>query len=215
MQGNTPPAAPPAVRLSEPGAAFIARHEGFVGHAYRDPVGVLTIGFGFTMRSRVFASHWRATTGRDLRPGDRIARSEAERLLRRLVDEEYGAAVAAALGPQPQHRHDACCSVVYNLGPRALAWRWARALKAGDVAGAAAILSANYATAGDRRLPGLVRRRAEEARLLAEGDYGTGGAVRAGPDRGAGDAGPSEAEGAGQRGWLGALMALFARLAGR
>ncbi|MAB01099.1 MAG: hypothetical protein CMN87_19820 [Stappia sp.] len=162
------------MRLSERGAAFIARHEGFVDHAYRDPVGVLTIGFGFTMRSAVFAGRWRARHGRDLSPGDRISRAEAETLLRELVDREYGAAVTRELGPMPQHRHDACCSAVFNLGPRALVWRWARALKDGDVARAADILAANYNTAGGRRLKGLVRRREEEARLLRSGDYGDG-----------------------------------------
>ena len=102
------------MRLSERGAAFIARHEGFVDHAYRDPVGVLTIGFGFTMRSAVFAGRWRARHGRDLSPGDRISRAEAETLLRELVDREYGAAVTRELGPMPQHRHDACCSAVLH-----------------------------------------------------------------------------------------------------
>ncbi|WP_417770282.1 lysozyme [Stappia sp.] len=163
------------MRISDRGLAFIARHEGFVARAYRDPVGVLTIGYGFTMGSRVFAAFWRDRHGRALAPGDRLDRGEADALLRRLVDGEYGAAVTRELGELPQHRHDAACSVAFNLGPRALGWRWARALKAGDVAGAAKILGANYNTAGGRRLAGLVRRRREEAALLLAGDYGDGG----------------------------------------
>ncbi|MHC5654269.1 lysozyme [Stappia sp. ICDLI1TA098] len=168
------------MRLSDRGAGFIARHEGFVGHAYRDPVGVLTIGYGFTMASRVFADYWRRRHGRALAAGDRIDKTEAQGLLGRMVEEEYGAAVRAAFPDLPQHRHDACCSVVYNLGPRALGWRWARALKAGEVAQAAGILATNYATAGGKRLPGLVRRRREEARLLEHGDYGAGGELSVG-----------------------------------
>lgn len=164
------------MRISDRGLAFIARHEGFVARAYRDPVGVLTIGYGFTMGSRVFAASWRDRHGRPLAPGDRLERGEADALLRRLVDGEYGAAVTRELGELPQHRHDAACSVAFNLGPRALRWRWARALKAGDVRGAADILAANYNTAGGRRLAGLVRRRREEAALLLAGDYGDGGA---------------------------------------
>ncbi|WP_428700377.1 lysozyme [Stappia sp.] len=163
------------MRISDRGLAFIARHEGFVARAYRDPVGVLTIGYGFTMASRVFSAFWRDRHGRALAPGDRLERGEADALLRRLVDGEYGAAVTRELGELPQHRHDAACSVVFNLGPRALGWRWARALKAGDMRGAAEILGANYNTAGGRRLAGLVRRRREEAALLLSGDYGDGG----------------------------------------
>jgi GH24 family phage-related lysozyme (muramidase) len=196
------------MRLSERGAAFIARHEGFVGHAYRDPVGVLTIGFGFTMRSAVFARRWRQLHGRDLAPGDRIARDEARALLRELVDREYGAAVTSALGPMPQHRHDACCSAVFNLGPRALSWRWARALREGDVARAATILAGNYNTAGGRRLGGLVRRREEEARLLRTGDYGDGRP----PAVAAAERDNTRDDATAKGGALAWLMALFGRL---
>ena len=159
------------MKISESGLAFIAGHEGFVSSAYRDPVGVLTIGYGFTMRSRVFAAWWRGRYGRDLRMGDRITKDGALQVLRALIAEEYGAAVRQAFGPLPQYQFDAACSVTYNLGPGALKWRWAQALKAGNVARAAAILRDNYNTAGGRRLPGLVRRRREEAHLLETGEY--------------------------------------------
>lgn len=159
------------MKISDKGLAFIAGHEGFVSTAYRDPVGVLTIGYGFTMRSRVFAAWWRTRHGRALRMGDAISRADADVILKRLVDEEYGAAVTARFGALPQHHFDAACSVAYNLGPRALTWRWARALSAGDPARAAAILSANYNTARGRKLPGLVRRRKEEAHLLRTGTF--------------------------------------------
>ncbi len=159
------------MKISDKGLAFIAGHEGFVSTAYRDPVGVLTIGYGFTMRSRVFAAWWRTRHGRALRMGDAISRADADVILKRLVDEEYGAAVTARFGALPQHHFDAACSVAYNLGPRALTWRWARALSAGDPARAAAILSANYNTARGRKLPGLVRRHKEEAHLLRTGVF--------------------------------------------
>ena len=167
------------MNISEKGLAFIAGHEGFVSSAYRDPVGVLTIGYGFTMRSQVFAAWWRARYNRDLRMGDRITKDGAAQVLRALIAEEYGAAVTREFGPLPQHQYDAACSVAYNLGPGALKWRWAQALKAGNVPRAAAILRDNYNTAGGRRLPGLVRRRREEAHLLETGEYiGVGPAPR-------------------------------------
>ncbi|MCA1298046.1 glycoside hydrolase family protein [Stappia indica] len=164
------------MKISKRGLAFIAGHEGFVSKAYRDSVGVLTIGYGFTMRSRIFAAYWRAKRGRALQLGDRISRDDADTVLAKLVDEEYGVAVTAYFGDLPQHQFDAACSVAFNLGPGAVKWRWGRALKAGDVDGAAMILAANYNTAGGRRLAGLVRRRKEEASLLANGNYGHGSA---------------------------------------
>ena len=166
------------MQISDRGLAFVARHEGFVSRAYKDPVGVLTIGYGFTMGSRIFADYWRARYGRGLMMGDTIDRATADMLLRKMIDEEYGREVTRVLGALPQHQHDAACSVAFNLGPRALTWRWAQALKAGNVSGAANILGANYNTAGGRKLAGLVRRRREEARLLRDGDYGVDPAGR-------------------------------------
>ena len=182
------------MQISDRGLAFVARHEGFVSRAYADPVGVRTIGYGFTMGSRVFAGYWRARHGRGLEMGDTISRADADMLLRRLIDEEYGREVTRVLGTLPQHQHDAACSVAFNLGPRALTWRWAQALKAGDVRGAAAILGANYNTAGGRKLAGLVRRRQEEARLLLSGDYGDGRAATGDGSRSAAARGDAAAE---------------------
>jgi len=42
------------MKVSDRGVAFIAAHEGFVGRAYRCPAGIPTIGYGFTMQSRIF-----------------------------------------------------------------------------------------------------------------------------------------------------------------
>jgi lysozyme len=168
------------MKISNKGLAFIAGHEGFVSSAYRDPVGVLTIGYGFTMRSRVFAAWWRERYGRALKMGDKISRADADSVLRALISEEYGAAVTAYFGDLPQHQYDAASSVAFNLGPGAVKWRWGRALKEGLVTQAAAILRNNYNTATVRdglgrkrrvKLPGLVRRRKEEAHLLKAGEY--------------------------------------------
>lgn len=165
------------MHLSERGADFVARHEGFVSRAYRDPVGVLTIGTGFTNRSRAFRAYWQKTRGHDLRPGDTIGRAENAKILKTVADGEYGAAVNRDIAPAKQHHYDAATSVCFNLGPGAAKWRWARALRDGDVAGAAHLLRQTGTTAGGRRLAGLVARRRHEAALLETGDYGDGGAV--------------------------------------
>lgn len=163
--------------ISDRGLAFIAAHEGFVSKAYRDPVGVVTIGYGFTMGSAVFRSWWTKRHGRGLKLGDRLSRSDANTLLRALVETEYAPPVDAALPGLPQHRRDACISVVYNLGPRALSWKWAAALKAGNPAEAARLLEKTGTTARGKRLPGLARRRREEAALLLGRGYGTANAT--------------------------------------
>jgi GH24 family phage-related lysozyme (muramidase) len=170
------------MQLSERGAAFIATHEGFVSRTYRDPAGIPTIGYGFTMRSRVFADFWTKSRGRALREGDTIAEAEARNLLRRLVQEEYGPPVFDALRPAAQHHFDAACSVAYNCGAATLKDRWAKALAAGDIAGSARLLRTTRTTAGGRFLAGLARRRADEAELLETGEYGLKVGTRAASD---------------------------------
>ena len=158
--------------VSPQGLAFIARHEGFVGRAYLDPAGVPTIGYGFTEGSRLFRSWWQAQGHAGLVPGQTIDPIAALTLLRKLLDHEYGPMVTAALGALPQPVFDAVVSVVYNLGPKALGWRWAKALKAGDLGRAAELLARTGTTAGGRVLPGLVTRRRDEAELIQDGTYG-------------------------------------------
>ncbi|MEM8813413.1 MAG: peptidoglycan-binding protein [Pseudomonadota bacterium] len=165
------------MKLSEQGAAFIARHEGFVSKAYRDPVGVWTIGTGFTNRSKEFTKRF----GRIV-PGARISRERNADLLRIVADAEYGAAVMRHIRPSRQHHYDGATSVCFNLGPGAAKWRWARALAAGRVTEAARLLRQTGTTAGGRRLRGLVRRRREEAVLIEHGSYGNTAGKSAGSD---------------------------------
>lgn len=160
------------LNLSDKGARFIQAHEGFVSKAYLCPAGVLTIGYGFTMGSKVFASYWRTKTGRDLRDFDTITKDEALKLLPLVVDEEYGKAVNSRVKPEVQHHYDAASSVAFNCGTGSLSWRWAIALAAKKVNEAASILRTTATTANGKQLPGLVSRRQAEARLLAGGNYG-------------------------------------------
>lgn len=151
---------------------FLAAHEGFVSRAYRCPAGVVTIGFGFTMRSRVFAEWWKARYGRAMRMGDTITREDAETLLTKMLAEEYAPPVLKKLPHAQQHEVDGSASVSWNCGPGSLNWKWAQALARGDVSGAAALLKNTAVTANGRRLAGLVRRRKEEARIITHADYG-------------------------------------------
>lgn len=165
------------MKLSERGAEFIARHEGFVSKAYRDPVGIWTIGTGFTNRSRVFSEYWRKLHGRQMRAGDRITRDQNAIILQKAADEEYGAAVNRDIHPREQHQYDGATSVCFNCGPGAAKWKWARALARGDVKASAQLLKTTAVTARGKRLRGLVRRRGEEAALIEHGNYGHGSAA--------------------------------------
>lgn len=154
---------------------FTAAHEGFVSKAYRDAGGVLTIGYGFTMRSAIFKAFWLKNRGHALKIGDTITRAEADELLGRLLVEEYSPPVNRALPDTVlQHQFDAAGDMSFNCGGGSLGWNWAKALAAGNVSLAARLLRSTAVTAGGKRLQGLVRRRADQARLLETGDYGNG-----------------------------------------
>lgn len=162
------------MKLSSKGAEFIARHEGFVSKAYRDPVGIWTIGTGFTNRSRIFSEYWRKLYGRKMRAGDRITPEQNAIILQLAANEEYGAAVNRDIKPEKQHEYDGATSVCFNCGPGAAKWKWAKALARGDVKESARRLKTTAVTARGKRLRGLVRRRREEAALIERGDYGRG-----------------------------------------
>ena len=162
--------------LSPQGAAFIRHSEGFVDHWYLDPVNVPTIGIGFTWRSAAFRAWWaKNRPGQAFVKGAKMSRAEADQALIEVVGAEYGAAVVKFLGKKvPQHVFDAMCSVVYNLGPGSLKWKWAAAVKASDLQKAGTLLRTTGTTASGKKLPGLVTRRREESELLVFGDYTTG-----------------------------------------
>lgn len=161
---------------SDKGVAFIAAHEGKRSRWYLDPVGIPTIGYGFTWRSRSFRIWWRKN-----KPGEKFARgasmSDAEMFdaLKTLIRDEYGAAVVSKIKPGKQHWYDGATSACFNMGPGSLDWKWGRALAEGNASRSAALLRNTGTTARGKRLRGLVRRRKEESRVIEHADYGTHG----------------------------------------
>lgn len=138
--------------ISSAGIALIASFEGFVGHPYRDAVGVWTIGYGHT-----------AGVGPNT---PNITQAQAQALLRRDLEHTYVPPVRRVKGLN-QHQFDALVSVVYNLGPGVIGpgHTLGDALARGDLRAAAdAILL--YDKAGGRTLPGLTRRRKAERQLF-------------------------------------------------
>lgn len=137
--------------------ALIKEFEGFRAQAYKDAVGVLTIGFGTTKAADV---------GIDPQIGMVISEAEAEMFLRRAVDKFAAMIEPMITQPITAAEFGAFLSLAYNIGPAAFARSSAlRHFNAGDKPAAAqAILAWNKA--GGKVLPGLVRRRAAERDLF-------------------------------------------------
>lgn len=168
------------MNLSRAGAADIRLHEGFVGKYYLDPVGIGTIGVGFTWASPAFRRWWGAArSGQAFGPGATMTRTEADEALQFIVAEQYGKAVNEFMTGQhvAQNVYDGMVSVVFNCGEGSLDWKWAQAIKRGDIADGARLLETTATTAQGKKLAGLVARRKDEARLIRDGVYTSGTAV--------------------------------------
>lgn len=147
------------MKTSAEGIAFLERHEGVVLKAYRDPVGVWTIGAGLTRNSGVITP----------RAGMKITREEASRLLAMALEGNYEPRVTKAMPLAEQHEFDGGVSFDYNLG-RIHNASWVAAWRANSWDAVEKGIKA-YRKAGGRVLPGLVRRRQEEYDLIAFGVY--------------------------------------------
>lgn len=163
----------PITTTSSRGRAFLRAHEGNPLTCYLDPVDEPTIGQGFTMRSKAVRAALLRRGIKKLVPGKtKITTTQSDAILREVLDEEFEPAVVArSPESRSQHQMDAAVSAVYNLGVGAMGWRWASLWRDGDIKGAAAYLGGHYNTAGGKKLPGLVRRRREEADLFLTGNY--------------------------------------------
>jgi lysozyme len=138
-----------ALTLSAAALVGIAVHEGYVGHAYQDIVGVWTIGFGTT---------------ENVRPGQKIDPVRA--LQRKVADVEKfeGALKQCVRVPLHQYEYDAYISLAYNIGSSAFCnSTLVRRLNAGDYAGACKEIL-RWNRAGGQVVQGLVNRRQDEYR---------------------------------------------------
>ncbi len=145
-----------SLRLSDAGAQLIEDFEGYRADWYSDPVGVRTIGIGWT---RELPAGFSAP----------LSRSEARRLLAETVGDYERAVRHNVDQPLSQAQFDALVSFTYNLGASRLRESTLRKrLNAGDAWGAAEEFD-RWVYGGGVVLPGLVRRRAAERRLFEEG----------------------------------------------
>lgn len=147
---------------------WLAGNEGKVNRWYRDPIGVPTIGMGFTMRSREFKRWWAANRkGMRFGPGATMTDAEIYDVKQMLIDAEYGPPVWRFFGAVVSaNAMAAAMDMVFNAGAGSLKWSWAKLLKSGNVKAAAARFRTTATTAAGRRLAGLVRRRKEGATIM-------------------------------------------------
>jgi len=143
---------PANISLSAAGQQLIKKYEGLYLTAYKDPVGILTIGYGHT--------------GSDVKPGQRITQAQADQLLQGDVAIAEKAVRSQVKVPLTQGQFDALVSFTFNLGAGALkSSTLLKKLNAGDYAGAQAEFG-KWVHAGGKVLPGLVARRQEEATMF-------------------------------------------------
>jgi lysozyme len=149
------------MNLSKSGAGAILGHEAIYLEAYRDPVGIWTIGAG----------HTKAAGGIAPRAGMVLT---LDRALQIFADDmvKFEARVSRAVRPDvltTQPRYDALVSFDFNTGAIDRGSVDDK-LNRGDIAGAMTTLQA-YVNASGRRLAGLVTRRREEAEMFRFGRY--------------------------------------------
>ncbi|MBW4708645.1 glycoside hydrolase family protein [Roseobacter sp. YSTF-M11] len=149
------------MHTSAEGIAFLERHEGVVLKAYRDPVGIWTIGAGLTKASGVVTP----------KAGMKITRPEASAMLSRALRNNYEPRVLVAMPRANQFEFDGGVSFDWNTGAIHRA-SWVAAWRAGKWGEVASKIRL-WRKGGGRVLPGLVRRREEEFLLIRDGNYGS------------------------------------------
>src|SRR4051812_18210167 len=94
------------MRMSDQGRALLTKREGVRLKAYRDSVGVWTIGVG----------HTSAAGPPTVTPGQTITAQECDEIFRRDLVQYENAVNKAVKVPLAQHQFDACVSLCYNIG---------------------------------------------------------------------------------------------------
>jgi lysozyme len=152
-------------RLSQRGAAFIARFEGCVLRMYNDPTNNATIGVGHLI-------HLGPINGREPQEFRRgITRKRALELLMGDAGKAARSVRRLIKVPLNQQQFDALVSFTFNCGEGALASSTLRKrLNRREYAAVPSELN-KWVLSGGKRLPGLVRRRKAEGALFSRGRY--------------------------------------------
>ena len=143
--------------LSDDGAAFIARFEGFRSTKYVCPAGKPSIGYGHVIQP-----------GETL---DRVTQQEALALLQADATREAEAVRRALKVPLKPHQSDALISLAYNCGGRAIARSTLLSRLNDGLMNDAAEEFLRWNKIGRVESRGLTRRRIAERRLFLTGEY--------------------------------------------
>ena len=139
--------------------ALIAAYEGFVGHTYKDPVGIPTIGYGHT--------------GKDVKYGQKITKDEAKTLLQSDATKHWNEASKYIKVEVSQGERDAYTSFIYNVGVGSFKnSTLLKKLNQGKHSEACAELK-KWVYAKGKKLPGLVKRRNAEYNMCMGGVNGS------------------------------------------
>ena len=137
--------------ITQDGIDLIKRFEGFSSTVYICPAGYPTIGYGHLVRSGEFFSE--------------ISEAEAEELLRKDVESAERAVLRLVNVPLTDGQFDALVSFTYNLGSGALQCSTLRRKVNRQAHSEVPAQLVRWVWAGGRKLNGLIRRRAVEAKL--------------------------------------------------
>lgn len=148
------------MQTSAQGVATLKHHENEVLRAYLCPAHKWTIGVGLTAASGVVKP----------KAGMVITSAESTNLLGLALRRNYEPTVKAEMPSAKQHEFDAGVSFHFNTGAiRRATWVKNWRAKAATSVIRSGLLAWNKG--GGKVLPGLVRRREDEARMLLEGRY--------------------------------------------
>ena len=136
--------------MTQQGLDLIKKYEGLRLEAYKCPAGVWTIGYGHT---------------KGVYKGMSITKEEAEKLLQQDVS-VFELQVVNTVGKLAACKIDALVSFAYNVGIAAFRnSTLCRKVKANSDDPAIRNEFMKWVYAGSKKLPGLVKRRAEEAEM--------------------------------------------------
>lgn len=137
--------------INAAGLKIIKDSEGLRLRAYKDAVGIPTIGYGHT---------------KDVKMGDNITPIKAEELLREDLVWAQEAVEKMTPPKTTDNQFSALVSLVFNVGAGNIkASTLLKLLRRGDIKGAAAEFL-RWNRAGGKILPGLVKRRKKEMELF-------------------------------------------------
>ena len=136
---------------------LVKEFEGLELSAYLDPVGIVTIGYGYTNR---------AGYGFGVKMGDKWTKARAEAMLKEGLD-RFGDRLLPMFKRSPTpDQFGAMLSLAYNIGTGAFSKSTClKRFNSGDIAGAAEALTW-FNKAGGNKMRGLVRRREAERDLF-------------------------------------------------